>query len=136
MKLFSTVHLYLKCCVDTRFKVSIPVLAPTFLTLAVLSVFCLHLLVVCLLFCLSLSLLPLFVFLWGRGSKPSPFYFFLQRLLNISVLHFLSLFCAPSLFFSPSLPGPFDVSADSLSFRLDELTDLDAQALAQSLFLY
>lgn len=28
------------------------------------------------------------------------------------------------------------MSVDSLSFRLDELTDLDAQALAQSLFLY
>lgn len=31
-----------------------------------------------------------------------------------------------SLFF----PGPFDVSVDSLSFRLDELTDTDARALA------
>lgn len=46
----------------------------------------------------------------------------------------LSFLC--SLPFFLSLPGPFDVSVDSLSFRLDELTDLDAQALAQSLFLY
>lgn len=49
--------------------------------------------------------LSLFAFLLGRGWKPSPFYFFLQRLLNISVLHFLSLFYAPSLFF-PLPPRP------------------------------
>lgn len=47
-----------------------------------------------------------------------------------------SLFSVLPLFFFLSLPGPFDVSVDSLSFRLDELTDLDAQALAESLFLY
>lgn len=55
--------------------------------------------------------------------KTKPVLFFLQRGLNISVLHFLSFYVLP-LFL-----GSFDVSVDSLSFRLDELTDADARAL-------
>lgn len=64
-----------------------------------------------------------FVFLSPRGEpKKNVFFSFRQRPLNISVLHFLPLsFRAfPPFFF---FQGPFDVSADSLSFRSDELTD-------------
>lgn len=99
MKLFSKVHFYVKHWIGTTFKVSIPGLAPTFLTLAVLSVFCLRLLVVCLLLCLSLVLSLLFNLSLGTQMKSKPVYFFLQRLLNISVLHF-ALFSVLPLFFS------------------------------------
>lgn len=65
----------------------------------------------------------------GIGMKTKPVIFFLQRALNISVLHFFffSFYVLP-LFFQP----PFDVSVDSLSFRLDELTNEDARRLAHA----
>lgn len=117
-------------------KLNDSVFYSTFLTLS-LSVFNVFLPLCCLSFVftylwsvsysVSVSVflsLPLCLSL-GMRMKTKPVLFFLQRALNISVLHFsLSFLC--SLFF----PGPFDVSVDSLSFRLDELTDLDARALA------
>jgi len=90
------------------------------------SLFCVQLFVVCLLFCICFSLFFLsFSLSLGKRMKTKPVLFFLQRALNISVLHFLSFYVLP-LFF----PGSFDVSVDSLSFRLDELTNADARGLA------
>lgn len=79
-----------------------------------------------LILCLFLSFFSPFLFLWGCGWKPSLFYVFFRG-------RWIFQFCIFSLFMcSLFFPGPFDVSVDSLSFRLDELTDADARALACS----
>lgn len=73
-----------------------------------LSLFCVHLFVVCLLFCVCFCLLLLFShslslsLSLGMQMKTKPVLFFLQRALNISVLHFLSFYVL-SLFFSKPL---------------------------------
>ena len=93
-----------------------------------LSLFCVRLFVVCLLFCVCFSLLLFFLapsfFLLGFRWKPSLFYFFFRG-------RWIFQFCIFSLFMcSLFFPGLFDVSVDSLSFRLDELTNADARGLA------
>lgn len=76
--------------------------------------------------CLFLSFLLPLSLSWGCAWKPSLFYFFFRGRWIFQFCIFLSLFFVFPLFFR----GPFDVSVDSLSFRLDELTDLDMLALA------
>lgn len=64
------------------------------------------------------------LFLLGFGWKPSLFYFFFRG-------RWIFQFCIFSLFMcSLFFPGLFDVSVDSLSFRLDELTNADVRGLA------
>lgn len=70
---------------------------------AISHFFCTHLFVVCLLFCLFLSFIIFspFLFSLGMRMKTKSVLFSLQRVLNISVLHFLSLsffFVLPSFF--------------------------------------
>ena len=61
----------------------------------------------------------------GMRMKTKPILFFSSEGAEYFSFAFSLFLCAPSFF-----PGPFDVSVDSLSFRLDELTDTDARALA------
>lgn len=73
----------------------------------------------------SFFFLSPFLFLWGW--KPSLFYFFFRGRWIFQFCIFSLFMCSLFFFF---FPGPFDVSVDSLSFRLDELTDADARVLA------